>query len=66
MSRSICGVHRKKKKGCIACETTVEDIPWWKDKLKEAQEAGIEECKGCGFKYYRTTNTCPKCGKERL
>ena len=63
---SICSAHQEKKKDCPLCEANPEDIfPDWKEKLRHAQEAGIEECE-CGFKYFKTTNICPKCSKRRL
>ena len=48
------------------CEANPEDvIPDWKEKLRQAMEAGTETCE-CGFTYYKTTPGCPKCGKRRL
>lgn len=52
---------------CDLCHMRVEDIfPDWEEKKKEAEESGTHKCSCCGFVYYRTVHSCPKCGKVRV
>jgi hypothetical protein len=53
----------------------------WAEKVAEAEAAGEHTCEGthwvwvgleqprkpepCGFVYYKTTDTCPRCGTKR-
>jgi hypothetical protein len=62
---SICSVHRKRDKNCPACNASPRDLfPDWDQMVKEAKRAGIYKCE-CRFKYYKTTNNCPLCGRVR-
>lgn len=61
----ICSKHMGSEpvEGCALCHTTPEDIfgkESWQAAVKRAEEAGLHECV-CGFRYYRTTDSCPKC-----
>jgi hypothetical protein len=64
---SMCSKHSQKRPDCRLCNTDPRDVfPNWDEKLARAKAAGIEHCLGCGFDYYRTTSSCPKCGRRRM
>lgn len=56
------------KKDCPGCQVTREELmedPIWAEKIAEAKAAGLHTCVGCGFRYFRTTDSCPQCNKIR-
>lgn len=66
----ICGIHHPSQgpvEGCVACHSTIEDL-FGKTEVAlmraEAEAAGLFTC-DCGFEYYKTTDSCPLCEKER-
>ncbi len=65
---SICSAHQAPQADCPQCEITEEVLlqdPVFAQKVHEAEMAGEHTCV-CGFVYYKTTDTCPKCGYPRL
>lgn len=61
----ICSRHQKRQPDCRLCNTHPRDVfPDWDKKVAEAKAAGEHTCV-CGFKYYKTIDFCPLCGKER-
>ncbi len=59
----LCSAHmRHTEPGCRLCALRPEDVfPDWAQKVAEAEAAGKHACAGCGFVFYLTTDTCPKC-----
>lgn len=65
ISRRICSKHHGYEKDCKLCNTHPRDLlPGWDKKVTEAEVAGSTICKKCGFEYYLTVDSCPKCGME--
>jgi hypothetical protein len=59
----ICSMHREMKDDCKLCNTDIKDlIPNIEQLREEAKKAGTALC-SCGFVYYLTADTCPKCGE---
>ena len=66
----ICSVHPPQLgpvEGCVACHSTMGDLlgeSVYAQMRAEAEAAGLFTC-DCGFEYYKTTDSCPLCEKER-
>ena len=68
----VCSMHPPQLgpvEDCLACNTTVQELLGLSDAeyaymQAEAKEAGLFTC-DCGFEYYKTTDSCPLCDKER-
>jgi hypothetical protein len=60
----ICSRHQGYDPNCKACKLTAADVlPNFKEKVAEAEAAGLVTCE-CGFNFYLTTLNCPKCGRK--
>lgn len=58
----ICSRHSYHDPDCRMCNTDVRELlPDYDEKVREAREAGEVDCGHCGFRFYRTTETCPLC-----
>ena len=63
---SVCSIHQTPVADCPGCQDSPQDIfPDWDEKVREAEEAGTTDCEHCEFTYYKTTTSCPRCGKEQ-
>ncbi len=62
----ICSAHMHLEEGCWLCSLAIEDvIPNWRELHAQAEAAGLHDCEGCNFRYYKTVDLCPKCNKYR-
>jgi len=58
----LCSRHWHSEPGCHTCALKAEDVfPDWTQVVAKAEAAGKHECAGCGFVFYLTIDTCPKC-----
>ena len=61
----ICSAHGgRNEPTCAACQIDLRDDPIFMAKVAEAEAAGTHLC-SCGFLYYKTVDSCPKCNKLR-
>jgi len=63
----ICSKHRDYDPDCDLCEADLEDLfgrSMAAAMRAEAEEAGLYTC-DCGFEYYKTVDSCPRCGALR-
>ena len=66
MSRGVCSKSGPHNPNCRACNTSIEElIPNIKQLRAEAKAAGEYTCDRCGFTYYKTVGSCPKCNHAR-
>ena len=64
---SLCSRHYPPRPDCDLCNADPRDLfSDWDVKLAEAEAAGEHTCARCGFVYYRTVGSCPKCNAPRL
>jgi hypothetical protein len=58
----ICSIHQKVDPSCKLCSAHPRDLfPDWDKKIEQAKAAGTTKCCRCGFEYFLTLASCPKC-----
>ena len=63
---SICSKSGPHNPECRACATNIRELIPNIDQLRaEAKAAGEHTCERCGFVYYKTVDSCPKCNRVR-
>lgn len=64
---SICSIHQVSQSDCPQCQITTDVLlqnPNFARMVQEAEKAGKHTCT-CGFTYYKTVDTCPRCNATR-
>jgi uncharacterized paraquat-inducible protein A len=66
----ICSEHKGYKETCHLCNVTPDQLlgvtkEEWRKMGIAAQNTGIYTCNKCEFIYYKTVNSCPRCGVAR-